>query len=129
MKALRVLASLGLAIAAFAAVSYGSNDVSMLEASEAQVVQAGQVSIAPVPILRTPDCFRNVSNCLRCTANNMSCTQAGRIDRCRRTAPPTLCAILINPPFCGLKVIWSGPNCSGIAAISLNVRCRTFICA
>ena len=122
MKAVRALMSFGLAIAAAGAVSFGSNDVAVLDTDEARAVQAGTTGQF------TPQCFQFVSDCIVCTSNNMSCTQSGRIDACRLTPPPTLCAVVV-PPTCGLKIKWFMPNCGGIGAIAINNFCFEFICA
>jgi len=121
MFSIRSIASLALALVGFAAISFGANDVSVMNDSDAQQVRAGQAAF-------TRQCFQNVSDCIVCTSNNTSCTQSGRIDACRLTPPSTLCAVLINPPKCGLLISWSMPSCGGIGAISFT-QCSTFICA
>ena len=123
MRVVQAVVSLGLAIAAVAAIGVGSNGVSTIDSAEAERIQAGQAGAF------TRDCFQNVSDCIVCTANNTSCTQTGRIDACLLTPPPTLCAVLVNPPKCGKLVHWSMPNCGGLGAISINTDCFQFICA
>ncbi len=120
MNTIRLALSLGLALAGFLAISLGTTDVTVMNDGEAQQVRAGQF---------TPVCFQNVSDCNVCTSNNTSCTQSGEIDACRLTAPPTVCAVLINPPACGFVVKYFMPACGGLGAVSLTRQCFTFVCA
>jgi hypothetical protein len=116
---MRMLASLGLAMAAlFTVNASGGDGLALLTDVEAQAYLAGQGDgdgdIDPVPV-PTLDCFKGTDNCLNCLAGaNVRCTIDAKTDECKLTEPPTTCEILPTHVQCGVVIKYPKPNCAGL---------------